>query len=214
VLGLIDITVVANLWTPAVTGGYATFVSKLNLEGHADWLDWLSHVDPGTIKVKLAALLIGISSVHLLQAFVDVAKEIPDHIKWKVFIHMSFLGSAILLALTDKIIRIRNTEWGIRMNTACILFDGPVHALFPVQTSFERFSSIHPRNHCRHARCFYISSCGHSDWEICSQFCPRPWVLAKLPGWVASAGGLAGLFTLLFGFSAKTDASPAPEQSV
>jgi patatin-like phospholipase len=41
-----------------------------------------------------------------------------------------------------------------------------------------------------------------------------PWVLAKLPGWVASAGGLAGLFTLLFGFSAKTDASPAPEQSV
>jgi len=41
-----------------------------------------------------------------------------------------------------------------------------------------------------------------------------PWVLAELPGWITSAGGLAGLFTLLFGFSAKTDANPAPEQSV
>jgi uncharacterized protein (TIGR00645 family) len=104
VLGLIDVTMVANLLTMVVIGGYATFVSKLNLDGHSDRPDWLSHVDLGTIKVKLAASLIGISSIHLLKAFVDVANENPEHIKWKIFIHMTFLGSAILLAWTDKII--------------------------------------------------------------------------------------------------------------
>jgi uncharacterized protein (TIGR00645 family) len=105
VLGLIDVTMVANLLTMVVIGGYATFVSKLSLEGHPDRPDWLSHVDPGTIKVKLAASLIGISSIHLLKAFVDVANENPEHIKWKIFIHMTFLGSAILLAWTDKIMQ-------------------------------------------------------------------------------------------------------------
>ncbi len=105
VLGLIDVTMVANLLTMVVIGGYATFVSKLELEGHPDRPDWLSHVDPGTIKVKLAASLIGISSIHLLKSFVDIANENPEHIKWKIFIHMTFLGSAILLAWTDKIMQ-------------------------------------------------------------------------------------------------------------
>ncbi len=105
VLSLIDITMVANLLTMVVIGGYATFVSKLDLDGHRDRPDWLSHVDPGTIKVKLAASLIGISSIHLLKAFVNVANVSPEQIKWQIFIHMTFLGSAILLAWTDKIMQ-------------------------------------------------------------------------------------------------------------
>ncbi|MBS0181590.1 MAG: TIGR00645 family protein [Nitrospira sp.] len=105
VLGLIDVTMVANLLTMVVIGGYATFVSKLDLEHHPDRPDWLTHVDPGTIKIKLAASLVGISSIHLLKAFVDVANENPEHIKWKIFIHMTFLASAILLAWTDKIMQ-------------------------------------------------------------------------------------------------------------
>ena len=103
VLSLIDITMVANLLTMVVIGGYATFVSKLDLEGHRDRPDWLTHVDPGTIKVKLAASLIGISSIHLLKAFVNVANVDPNHIKWQIMIHLTFLGSAILLAYTDKL---------------------------------------------------------------------------------------------------------------
>ncbi|MBH0182105.1 MAG: TIGR00645 family protein, partial [Nitrospira sp.] len=77
VLGLIDVTMVANLLTMVIIGGYATFVSKLDLDSHPDRPDWLTHVDPGTIKIKLAASLIGISSIHLLKAFVDVAHEDP-----------------------------------------------------------------------------------------------------------------------------------------
>lgn len=105
VLGLIDVTMVANLLTMVVIGGYATFVSKLDLETHPDRPDWLTHVDPGTIKIKLAASLIGISSIHLLKSFVDIANEDTEHVKWKIFIHMTFLGSAILLAWTDKIMQ-------------------------------------------------------------------------------------------------------------
>lgn len=105
VLGLIDITMVANLLTMVIIGGYATFVSKLDLETHPDRPDWLTHVDPGTIKIKLAASLIGISSIHLLKSFVNIANENPEHVKWKIFIHMTFLGSAILLAWTDKIMQ-------------------------------------------------------------------------------------------------------------
>ncbi len=105
ILSLIDITMVANLLTMVVIGGYATFVSKLDLEGHRDRPDWLSHVDPGTIKVKLAASLIGISSIHLLKAFVNVSNVSAEHIKWQILIHMTFLGSAILLAYTDKLMQ-------------------------------------------------------------------------------------------------------------
>ena len=105
VLSLIDVTMVANLLTMVIIGGYATFVSKLDLETHPDRPEWLTHVDPGTIKIKLAASLIGISSIHLLKGFVDVANENPEHLKWKIFIHMTFLASAILLAWTDKIMQ-------------------------------------------------------------------------------------------------------------
>lgn len=105
VLGLIDVTMVANLLTMVIIGGYATFVSKLDLEGHPDRPDWLTHIDPGTIKIKLAASLIGISSIHLLKSFVNIANEDLEQIKWKIFIHLTFIGSAILLAWTDKIMQ-------------------------------------------------------------------------------------------------------------
>lgn len=105
VLSLIDITMVANLLTMVIIGGYATFVSKLDLEGHRDRPDWLTHVDPGTIKVKLAASLIGISSIHLLKAFVNISNVSTEHIKWQILIHLTFLGSAILLAWTDKLMQ-------------------------------------------------------------------------------------------------------------
>jgi uncharacterized protein (TIGR00645 family) len=78
VLALIDVTMVANLFTMAITGGYATFVSKLDLEGHPDRPEWLTRIDPGTIKIKFAASLIGISSIHLLKSFVTSPMKTPN----------------------------------------------------------------------------------------------------------------------------------------
>ena len=80
VLGLIDVTMVANLLTMVIIGGYATFVSKLDLEGHPDRPEWLTHIDPGTIKINFAASLIGISSIHLLKSFVTSPMKTPNTI--------------------------------------------------------------------------------------------------------------------------------------
>ncbi len=88
-----------------IVGGYETFVSRLNLEGHPDQPEWLSHVNAGVLKVKLATALIGISSVNLLKTFIEVGtKPIPDNaIMWQVLLHLTFVLSALLLAVTDRI---------------------------------------------------------------------------------------------------------------
>lgn len=103
ILSLVDITLVANLLTVVVIGGYATFVSKLDLEAHPDKPDWLSHIDPASIKVMLATSLIGVSSIHLLKVFVNVSQVPSEEILWRILIHLTFLGTAIFLAWTDKI---------------------------------------------------------------------------------------------------------------
>ena len=72
VLGLIDVVMIANLLIMVIVGGYETFVSRLRLEGHPDEPEWLSHVNAGVLKVKLATALIGISSIHLLKTFIEI----------------------------------------------------------------------------------------------------------------------------------------------
>lgn len=118
VLELIDIAMVANLITMVVIGGYATFVSKLDLEKTADKPDWLEHIDPGAIKIKLATSLVGISSIHLLKSFIEVGnpnmmlepgnvKVTHTDIMWQVIIHMTFVVSTLLLALSEFIMHRR-----------------------------------------------------------------------------------------------------------
>lgn len=103
VLGLIDVVMIANLLIMVIIGGYETFVSRLNLEGHPDQPEWLSHVNAGVLKVKLATALIGISSVHLLKTFIDVEKHSHKVIFWQVVIHTIFIISALILAWIEKI---------------------------------------------------------------------------------------------------------------
>jgi uncharacterized protein (TIGR00645 family) len=105
VLGLIDVVMIANLLIMVIVGGYETFVSRLKLEGHPDQPEWLSHVNAGVLKVKLATALIGISSIHLLKTFIEIgSKPVPDNaVLWQVVLHLTFVGSALFLALTDKI---------------------------------------------------------------------------------------------------------------
>lgn len=72
VLGLIDVVMISNLLVMVIVGGYETFVSRLNLAGHPDQPEWLSHVNASVLKVKLAMAIIGISSIHLLKSFIEV----------------------------------------------------------------------------------------------------------------------------------------------
>jgi uncharacterized protein (TIGR00645 family) len=106
VLGLIDVVMIANLLIMVIIGGYETFVSRLDLESHPDQPEWLSHVNAGVLKVKLATALIGISSIHLLATFIEVEKHTAagDHaILWQVVIHLTFVFSAFALAWTDRV---------------------------------------------------------------------------------------------------------------
>ncbi len=103
VLGLIDVVMVANLLVMVIIGGYETFVSRLDLDDHPDQPEWLSHVNAGVLKVKLATALIGISSIHLLKTFIN-AEQLADRvIIAQAGLHALFLLSAIAIAVTDKI---------------------------------------------------------------------------------------------------------------
>lgn len=62
VLGLVDVVMIANLLIMVIIGGYETFVSKIQLRGHPDQPEWLSHVNANVLKVKLAMAIVGISS--------------------------------------------------------------------------------------------------------------------------------------------------------
>ncbi|MBI5169408.1 MAG: TIGR00645 family protein [Candidatus Eisenbacteria bacterium] len=103
VLGLIDVVMIANLLIMVIIGGYETFVSRLNLQGHPDQPEWLSHVNAGILKVKLATALIGISSIHLLKTFIDVDKHSDKEIVWQVGIHLTFVASALILAWIERL---------------------------------------------------------------------------------------------------------------
>ncbi|MFO1188106.1 MAG: TIGR00645 family protein [Alphaproteobacteria bacterium] len=112
VLGLIDVVMISNLLVMVIVGGYETFVSRLNLEGHPDQPEWLSHVNAGILKVKLAMAIIGISSIHLLRTFIeagaigmDGARVTSDGVLWQTIIHSVFILSAMGIAYVDRLTR-------------------------------------------------------------------------------------------------------------
>ena len=103
VLGLIDVVMISNLLVMVIVGGYETFVSRLNLQGHPDQPEWLSHVNASVLKVKLATAIIGISSIHLLKTFINAANYDEKVLIWQTVIHIAFLFSALAIALTDRL---------------------------------------------------------------------------------------------------------------
>lgn len=103
VLALIDVVMISNLLIMVIVGGYETFVSRLNLEGHPDQPEWLSHVNASVLKVKLATAIIGISSIHLLKTFINADNYTDRVLIAQTVIHIAFLLSAMAIAYTDKI---------------------------------------------------------------------------------------------------------------
>ena len=104
VLNLIDVVMIANLLLMVIVGGYETFVSRLNTDNHPDQPEWLDHVNASVLKVKLSMAIISISSIHLLQTFINAGAVPPEKIQWQILLHLTFLLSALAMAYTDKII--------------------------------------------------------------------------------------------------------------
>ncbi len=103
VLALIDVVMISNLLIMVIVGGYETFVSRMNLDGHPDQPEWLSHVNASVLKVKLSTAIIGISSIHLLKTFINAANYEEKVLMWQTIIHIVFLMSALAIALTDRL---------------------------------------------------------------------------------------------------------------
>jgi uncharacterized protein (TIGR00645 family) len=104
VLGLIDVVMISNLLIMVIVGGYETFVSRMNLEGHPDQPEWLSHVNASVLKVKLATAIIGISSIHLLKTFINADSYTEKVLLWQTVIHVTFLASAMAVAMADRLL--------------------------------------------------------------------------------------------------------------
>lgn len=103
VLALIDVVMISNLLIMVIVGGYETFVSRMDLEGHRDQPEWLSHVNASVLKVKLATAIIGISSIHLLKTFINADNYTDRVLIAQTVIHIAFLFSAMAIAYTDKL---------------------------------------------------------------------------------------------------------------
>lgn len=105
VLTLVDFTMVANLLFMVIVGGYSTFVSKINvISRHEDRPEWLDKVSAGTLKVKLAGSLVGVSGIHLLQTFITLSNHTRDDVIFQILIHLVFLVSTVVLAYSEKIL--------------------------------------------------------------------------------------------------------------
>ena len=113
VLALIDVVMISNLLIMVIVGGYETFVSRMNLEGHPDEPEWLSHVNASVLKVKLGTAIIGISSIHLLKTFINAGNYSEKVLMWQTLIHITFLVSALAIAMTDRLLTAAHERSGV-----------------------------------------------------------------------------------------------------
>jgi uncharacterized protein (TIGR00645 family) len=103
VLSMIDIALVGGLIVMVMFSGYENFVSRLDIDESAEKLNWLGKVDSGSLKNKVAASIVAISSIHLLKVFMDTPNIDNDKIKWYLLIHITFVLSAFVMGYLDKL---------------------------------------------------------------------------------------------------------------
>jgi len=102
ILALIDMVLVASLVIMVMFSGYENFVSRLDIDEDTEKLGWLGKLDAGTLKLKVAASIVAISSIHLLRAFMNAQQIENDKLMWYVIIHLTFVVSAVLMGVLDR----------------------------------------------------------------------------------------------------------------
>jgi uncharacterized protein (TIGR00645 family) len=103
ILTLVDLTFTGSLVVIVVFSGYENFVSKIDESAHKDWPEWMGKIDFTGLKLKLLSSIVAISAIQVLKAFMNVANVSDRDLTWLVVIHLVFVGSGIILALTDRI---------------------------------------------------------------------------------------------------------------
>ncbi len=103
VLALVDLTLTGSLIIIVIFSGYENFVSKIEVDDAKDWPEWMGKIDFSGLKLKLLSSIVAISGIQVLKAFMNVKNTSDRDLIWLVVIHMVFVGSGLLMALTDKI---------------------------------------------------------------------------------------------------------------
>lgn len=103
VLTLIDLTFTGSLIVIVVFSGYENFVSKIDVEATSDWPEWMSKIDFTGLKLKLMSSIVAISAIQLLKVFMNLPKTSDREIMWYVGLHVVFVISGLVFALTDRI---------------------------------------------------------------------------------------------------------------
>ncbi len=103
ILSLIDLSLVGGLIVMVMLSGYENFVSNIDLDNGSEKLSWLGKMDAGSLKQKVAASIVAISSIHLLQKFMNAQSIDNDKLMWFVIIHLTFVVSAIGMAYVDRL---------------------------------------------------------------------------------------------------------------
>jgi len=99
-LGLIDAALIASLVVMVIISGYENFVSRFDESNN---VHWLGEIDVGSLKIKVAATIVAISSIHLLQVFLNTEQYTGEKLMWFTLIHLAFVVSALFLAFIDRI---------------------------------------------------------------------------------------------------------------
>ena len=103
-LTLIDLALVAGLIVMVMLSGYENFVSRLQVEDAEKAIAWLGKLDAGALKLKVAAYIVAISAIQLLKGYMDIEQMPNDKLFWMTVIHLTFVVSALLLAIMDRLI--------------------------------------------------------------------------------------------------------------
>jgi uncharacterized protein (TIGR00645 family) len=103
ILTLIDLSLAGNLLLIVIFSGFENFVSKMDIGDHEDKPSWMGKVDFGGMKLKLVASIVAISAIQLLKTFMNIHAVSENEAFWQVVVHLTFVGSGVLLALMDWI---------------------------------------------------------------------------------------------------------------
>ena len=109
-LALIDAALVASLVVMVIISGYENFVSRFD---NADSeVSFLGKIDAGSLKIKVASTIVAISSIHLLQIFLNIASYTDNQVMWLTIMHMAFVFSALFLAYIDRVMSMTKKDKG------------------------------------------------------------------------------------------------------
>lgn len=102
VLALVDLTLTGSLIVIVIFSGYENFVSRIDVADTVDWPEWMGKIDFAGLKLKLLSSIVAISAIQVLKAFMNIKNVTDRELMWLVGIHVVFVSSGLLMALTDR----------------------------------------------------------------------------------------------------------------